>query len=297
MSASDWIKMTRSLWQKPEVVRISSRMKWDRMRTVGALYRVWCLADDQTSDGFIPHYTFALIDEDVGTPGLCEAMAEVGWLIETAQGVEVPKFERHNGDSAKRRATETERKRQRRASEKCPQSVPEETGQIAPCSNLVSSDLVSSSDSGSSEGGPGETTPERVARSPAPRKPAPAHADDPACWDWAARMAIFRAYPKSGQAESGDALEAIGEAAEWIRASRPDLGPPMDFLKRRVTEYAASPAGKGHYVPMIAKWMRKRRFNDAAEVWARGDKPKRKSYLDMLAENGEAHAATPETHP
>lgn len=128
MSASDWIKMTHGLRARPEVVRISSALKADRLRTIGALYVLWTLADMNSVDGVLPGYSIDLIDEEVGWPGFAAAAASVGWLEETPQGVAIPNFARHNGKSAKRRAQDASSKASAREADKCPQNVRKRSG-------------------------------------------------------------------------------------------------------------------------------------------------------------------------
>jgi hypothetical protein len=95
------------------------------------------------------------------------------------------------------------------------------------------------------------------------------------CWDGVKHRQIYSAYPSKGRVEYPDACEAIGEAAEWIAANRPDLGDPLAFLMKRVKAYAKSDEGQGGYMPKIANWMRKRKFNDEDDGWKnRGDKPR-----------------------
>jgi len=109
--AGDWIKMRKDLLTSPNVVRMSSALKADRLRVVGGLFAVWCLFDTHSVDGSLEGYSADALDELAGFPGLSAAMTSCGWLIETPEGLELPRFEEHNGQSAKRRAQETERKR------------------------------------------------------------------------------------------------------------------------------------------------------------------------------------------
>jgi len=114
--SGDWIKMRTDLRRSPQVVRIASALKADRLRIIGALHAVWCLADEQTEDGTLDAYSFSLIDEEIGWQGFCQAMADVGWIEQNEKGVCFPEFTKHNGASAKRRAQEADRKRESRAS-------------------------------------------------------------------------------------------------------------------------------------------------------------------------------------
>lgn len=119
--AGDWIKMQKSLPRDPRVVRISSALKADRLRTVGGLLSAWCLFDEQTEDGRLDGYTPELMDEIIGLHGLARAMESVGWLEIGDDFLIAPRFEEHNGQSAKRRAQDSDRKMSARKADKCPQ--------------------------------------------------------------------------------------------------------------------------------------------------------------------------------
>lgn len=109
--AGDWIKMRVDLATSPKVVRISSALKSDRFATVGRLHAVWCLFDVHSVDGKLDGYTLSAIDEMIGCAGFGAAMVSVGWLEDCGNFLCVPRFDEHNGQSAKRRAMDTERKR------------------------------------------------------------------------------------------------------------------------------------------------------------------------------------------
>ena len=112
--AGDWIKMGKDLLTHPKVVRMSSALRADKLRTVGGLFAVWCLFDTHSADGQLSGYTAETIDDEIRFPGFCAAMEAVGWLEARTDGAYLPDFEEHNGQSAKRRAQETERKRNER---------------------------------------------------------------------------------------------------------------------------------------------------------------------------------------
>ena len=149
--AGDWIKIRMDLHRHPKVVRIVSALNADKkrtksgqvsascpqdvrevsdcLRTVGGLHAVWCLFDQYSEDGKLPAYTPEILDGMIGWPGFSAALIDVGWLVYDGQGLVMPRFTEHNGRSAKRRATESERKRNERDS--CPQNVRMRCGQNA----------------------------------------------------------------------------------------------------------------------------------------------------------------------
>lgn len=109
--AGDWIKMRSDLATCPKVVRISSVLNSDRLRVVGGLHSVWCLFDTHSVDGKLEGYTLETVDDLIAFAGFARAMIDVGWLVESAGTLELPRFDEHNGASAKRRANDAERKR------------------------------------------------------------------------------------------------------------------------------------------------------------------------------------------
>jgi len=113
--AGDWIKMRADLFTHPKVVRISSALKADTLRTVGGLMSVWCLFDAHSEDGKLDGYTPATLDDHLRWPGFAEAMIAVHWLQadcdETGESLALPEFDTHNGQSAKRRAQDADRKK------------------------------------------------------------------------------------------------------------------------------------------------------------------------------------------
>jgi hypothetical protein len=109
--SGDWIKMEKSLWSDPKVVRIMSACKADKCPVIGALFHFWSIADTHTTDGFLFGYTPQILDSEVAIPGFSEALASVSWLIINETGLQVPDFKEHMGKSAKRRAKDAKRKK------------------------------------------------------------------------------------------------------------------------------------------------------------------------------------------
>lgn len=112
--AGDWIKMRTDLFTHPKVVRISSALKADTLRTVGGLMSVWSLFDAHSIDGSLEGYSTQTLDDHLRFPGFSAAMVSVNWLDETDEGLVLPEFDTHNGASAKRRAQDADRKKEAR---------------------------------------------------------------------------------------------------------------------------------------------------------------------------------------
>lgn len=119
--AGNWIKMRTDLHSHPKVVRIVSALHADicpqsvqlaseKFRVIGGLHAVWSLFDAHSEDGSLVGYTPETLDATIGFPGLARAMAAVNWLTITTQALVLPEFDTHNGQSAKRRAQDADRK-------------------------------------------------------------------------------------------------------------------------------------------------------------------------------------------
>lgn len=115
--AGEWIKVRNDLHTHPKVVRMSSALNADRLRIVGGLHAVWCLFDVHSNDGSLSGYSAQVVDSLIGFDGFSAAMSAVKWLNIDENGLSLPEFDEHNGQSAKRRATETKRKRLERDQE------------------------------------------------------------------------------------------------------------------------------------------------------------------------------------
>lgn len=109
--AGDWIKMRSNLATSPKVVRIASALKADRLRVIGGLHAVWCLFDAHSDDGTLVGYSPVVLDDLIGWPGFSAAMIAVEWMLEEGENLVVPRFDDHNGASAKRRAQDADRKK------------------------------------------------------------------------------------------------------------------------------------------------------------------------------------------
>jgi hypothetical protein len=106
--------MRSDLLTSPKVVRMSSALGADRFRIAGGLLSVWCLFDTHSEDGCLIGYSEKMLDELAAWSGFSAAMMLVGWLEKDGESLMLPRFEEHNGSSAKRRAQDTNNKRERR---------------------------------------------------------------------------------------------------------------------------------------------------------------------------------------
>jgi hypothetical protein len=228
--ANDWIKMRINLPDDPAVIGIASRTKLAPLDVVARLYLLWCWADEQADDGFLPNVTPAFLDAKVKRAGFAEAMASKGveWLIIEADGIRFPNFDRHNGESAKKRATHTEKKRRQREilSPKKGDSVPENSGQ--------NRDNCGTREEKSRE--------EKIVIPCAPPAPRP-------------RDLVFDAVVEvTGQNPAMSGGE-IGKALKAIRTVTPDVTP--DEIRRRAANYKSQMPDTTMSASALAKWWTK----------------------------------------
>jgi hypothetical protein len=108
--AGEWIKVTK-LWEKGEVGRLADILDLSIDDVIGKLVRLWHWASDNTYDGNATFVTPSHIEREiVRCEGFCQALESVGWLticddVDGANGgIVLPHFDRHNGQSAKKRA-------------------------------------------------------------------------------------------------------------------------------------------------------------------------------------------------
>jgi 5-methylcytosine-specific restriction endonuclease McrA len=107
--AGNWIKFDTSTSDKPEVWAIAESLGIDPDAVVGKLLRVWAWFDDHSEDGEAAGGSMALLDRRVGVEGFCRAMCQVAWMRQDGDIVRIANFDRHNGQTAKKRANTAKR--------------------------------------------------------------------------------------------------------------------------------------------------------------------------------------------
>jgi hypothetical protein len=114
--AGEWIKFESVTPDKPEVFQMAEILGIDPDAVVGKLVRVWVWADQQTIDGNARGVTRALLDRIASATGFADALIAVGWLMAAEEGLTFPRFDNHNGSTAKSRALAAKRAAKSRAS-------------------------------------------------------------------------------------------------------------------------------------------------------------------------------------
>jgi hypothetical protein len=113
--AGEWIKMRSDLHDDPAVFRIASILKIDKFSVVGRLHTFWSWIDRHSVDGHVDGAASSDVDEIVRLDGFADALLQVRWLQADDDGLSIPRFERHNGDSAKNRTLKNQRQARWRA--------------------------------------------------------------------------------------------------------------------------------------------------------------------------------------
>jgi len=106
---SDWIKIEVTTPDKPEVVAMAAALRVDQDAVAGKLFRVWAWADANSVNGEALPVTAAFLDRLTNRRGFADAMRSVGWVTGEDGSLSFPRFDRHNGASAKGRAESNRR--------------------------------------------------------------------------------------------------------------------------------------------------------------------------------------------
>ena len=102
--SGDWIKIEHVTPGKPEIDHMAESLNLQADHVLGALIRLWIWADQQTLDGNANTVTVKSINRQVGIKNFAETLEKVGWLRIHKRGVTFTNFDRHNGNTSKRRA-------------------------------------------------------------------------------------------------------------------------------------------------------------------------------------------------
>jgi hypothetical protein len=109
-----WIKIETHTPDKIEIRQIARLCRCTKAEAFLAFFRVYVWLDEQTDDGHVDYFTPADADEIGALPGLGQALEAVRWITFSAAGAVVSNWDRHNGQSAKKRLVDAERTRRYR---------------------------------------------------------------------------------------------------------------------------------------------------------------------------------------
>ena len=124
--AGDWIKVQAATPDKPEVMQIARALGVTQEAAFGHLFRIWSWADQQSLNGHALNVTENDLDVVARHAGVATAMRQVGWIAGENGRISIPNFDRHNGESSKKRALASDRKRTQRSRKQRDKSVTRE---------------------------------------------------------------------------------------------------------------------------------------------------------------------------
>ncbi|BAE74486.1 conserved hypothetical protein [Sodalis glossinidius str. 'morsitans'] len=111
--SSNWIKVEVITPDKPEVCQFAELLDIDPDAALGKLIRLWAWADQQTVDGKTKcnavSVTKNAVDRITFVKGFADALISIGLLIVDDSTLKFPNFERHNGNSSKKRVFTNQR--------------------------------------------------------------------------------------------------------------------------------------------------------------------------------------------
>ncbi len=110
----DWIKVEKNTHEKKKMRDIAKLCGVSRSEAFMGWFTLWCWFDSETEDGFLPNLTPAECDEVSGIIGMGAALRKVEWVEFSDDGALIMKWSRHNGESAKKRALDAQRKADKR---------------------------------------------------------------------------------------------------------------------------------------------------------------------------------------
>lgn len=102
--AGDWIKMRTNLHEDPAVIALAEILKIEEDEVIGKLHRFWSWADQHLTTGNAPGVTKTWVDRYLRCNGFAQALQLVGWLEDSAGGINLLKFDKHMAQGAKTRA-------------------------------------------------------------------------------------------------------------------------------------------------------------------------------------------------
>jgi len=128
--SGDWIKMRNNLDTDPKVIHLAGELGIHELHAVGCLWKIWAWADQHSVDGNAISVTDVTLDRFTDVTGFANAMRKIGWLEGENGCISFPRFDEHNGETAKKRAQTASRVARNRArqaeSGRCNEDVTQE---------------------------------------------------------------------------------------------------------------------------------------------------------------------------
>lgn len=112
---ADWLKIRHSLIRSPKIYALARELKCKKHAALGVALAWLVWLDEQTEDGRT-HLSPDELADEIGFRGCAEALIAIGWAALGCDGcVEAVEFDKHCGESAKKRAENALRKAKSRA--------------------------------------------------------------------------------------------------------------------------------------------------------------------------------------
>lgn len=234
----DWVKVEKSTARKPEVLQIASALGIHPDQAFGLCVRFWMWVDDNLSrDCRAIVTTENAIDTTVGRDGFTRALIAAGWLELSASELRIPHFDRHLSKSSKKRAENSRRQRECRASEN--DSSQSGSDSVTDLSRMLRDQ---------------EKNKRRIRKKDSTTPVVPTGDDDE---KREIVEAIYAAYPR--QVAKPAALRAIRKALETIDGTA---------LLGLTEAYAVARAGADpQFTPHPATWFNGQRYADDPATW------------------------------
>lgn len=116
--AGDWLKVEKNTPSKPEILRIACELGIEPDLAFATCFRFWCWCDDNLENGNAVGVTDVMLDALLKRHGFATALVNVGWLRVRNGSLEVPNYDRHLSENAKKRGLSQQRTAKSR-SRKC----------------------------------------------------------------------------------------------------------------------------------------------------------------------------------
>lgn len=111
---ASWVKIVNTLPRSRAIYALMRALRCKRQAALGLAVDWFCWLDENSTNG-----NTGMLDEEIsdvlGWPGAAQALSAVGWVSHDEQGYVVAvDFDKHNGETAKKRAEDAERQRKSR---------------------------------------------------------------------------------------------------------------------------------------------------------------------------------------
>ena len=113
-TVNNWIKIQKNLHEKPEVLQLAFELGLSEFDVAGRLIAFWSWWDTHSETGKEVSQICHTLDRLTGVKNFCETLKKVGWLKEKNGYLIVPNFDKHLGESMKKRLSVNARQQKSR---------------------------------------------------------------------------------------------------------------------------------------------------------------------------------------